>query len=365
MNNAKGVLLDSGKYLVREETAEDDLALLSTILYEKIKTIMRIISIKNKEKYRRIEKIVAENIPSGIKDKYTNVDELIAEVFAWLLLKDDGLIFVDEIPEEEAELLDAMEPVIRENRHECFSEEFWDNSARDRKIKEAQEKGMKLYKKGHAGNAQHDSVIGVGSDPSMTASMGAGSPGYYECLDRLVAMLKKDATYLIKYDASRLSGSQIGIIREYTALLDKRSSAEVKTRPFSSAKGSRETLLAVYCAGREFKGEGHVDLAIPPEERLDEYALKMNELLDVALAASSIPDEILADGTGENFSMFFEFISSQYEKIIGKNLILPGKIEEKLRAVKNIVLELPETLKEPYGKIDKQKIKKNDELTSA
>jgi len=88
-------------------------------------------------------------------------------------------------------------------------------------------------------------------------------------MDCLRAKDIEQRRYKIKFDASKLSNSQIEVIQNYAKLLKARTHSEVVLRPFSGANGSKESLIAVYCTGNNFKGEGHVDVAIKEGEMKD------------------------------------------------------------------------------------------------
>ncbi len=163
--------------------------------------------------------------------------------------------------------------------------------------------------------------------------------------DLLYTQLHEDRSYEIKYDTSRLTTSQIEIIEEYARLLQLRSSNpdNIKLRPFSSAQGSKESLIAVYCTGKDFKGEGHVDVAIPDGE-LKEYLLRIAGMVNIALASSNIPDNLSREEV-DKYRPIMSYIKNQYKAILGEELVIPDSPEDILKVIRRIVLGLPKSLR--------------------
>ena len=172
-------------------------------------------------------------------------------------------------------------------------------------------------------------------------------------LDLLHEALMSNRNYEIKYDASRLSPSQIDMIETYIGLLQKRASNSnsIKAKPFSSIKGSKESLIAVYCTGDNFKGEGHVDIEIP-EGKMQDYLLRIAGMLNIALAASNIPNNATEEEVKTTYGPIIGFIKNQYKKILGSELVIPDGLEDMLKTIRYIVLTLPKAYRMPLEKIE-------------
>ena len=170
--------------------------------------------------------------------------------------------------------------------------------------------------------------------------------------DLLYAQLNENRFYEIKYDTSRLITSQIEIIEEYVRLLQLRSSNpdSIKLRPFSSAQGSKESLIAVYCTGKDFKGEGHVDVTIPDGE-LKEYLLRIAGMVNIALASSNIPDNLSREEV-DKYRPIMSYIKNQYKAILGEELAIPDSPEDILKVIRRIVLGLPKSMRMNTGQIE-------------
>jgi len=170
--------------------------------------------------------------------------------------------------------------------------------------------------------------------------------------DLLYSQLRENRNYEIKYDASRLTTSQIEIIEEYVRLLQIRSSNpnSIKLRPFSSAQGSKESLIAVYCTGKDFKGEGHVDVVIPNGE-LKEYLLRVAGMVNIALASSNIPDNLSREDV-DKYRPIMSYIKNQYKAILGEELAIPDSPEDILKVIRRIVLGLPKSLRMNTSQIE-------------
>ncbi len=163
----------------------------------------------------------------------------------------------------------------------------------------------------------------------------------------------EDLIYEIKYDTSKLSISQIGIIEAYIKLMKKnmRNPDNIKVRPFSGNKGSKESLLAVYCTGAEFKGECHMDVEIP-EGNLHDYMLRIPGMINIALASSSIPGNATEEELRTAYSPIIGFIKNQYRELLGVGFVIPENAAEALKALKHIVLTLPSIYRMPHNRIE-------------
>ena len=177
-----------------------------------------------------------------------------------------------------------------------------------------------------------------------------------DAFDKLILLIKdkllEGALYEIKYDAARLSSSQIDIVKSYVTLLRARSSnpENIKLYPCSSQNGSRESLIAIYCTGKDFKGEGHVDVSIPGGE-LKDYLLKIAGMVNIALASSSIPDNLSKEDV-DKYRPVLNYINTQYEAILGEVLVIPSSPEDILKVIRKIVLGLPKSMQANLNQIE-------------
>lgn len=183
--------------------------------------------------------------------------------------------------------------------------------------------------------------------------------------DLLYAQLHEDRIYEIKYDTSRLTFSQVEIIEEYVKLLQARSSnpSSIKLKPFSSAQGSKESLIAVYCTGKDFKGEGHVDVAIPDGE-LKDYLLRITGMVNIALASSNIPDNFSKEDV-DKYRPIMAYIKNQYKAILGEELAIPDSPEDILKVIRRIVLGLPKSMRMNLDQIEEYNRLAKEALTAA
>ena len=143
-------------------------------------------------------------------------------------------------------------------------------------------------------------------------------------------------------------------------MLQVRSSnpENIRPRPFSSANGSKESLIAVYCTGKDFKGEGHVDISIP-EGELKDYLLRIAGMINIALASSNIPDNLSKEDV-DKYRPLMSYIRNQYKAILGEELTIPDSPEDILKVIRRIVLSLPKAMRmntnqiEEYNKLAKE-----------
>jgi len=147
-NNASCLLLSSGKYLVTKEVAESDLKLLRAIIHEDIEAIMQIIAKEDRHKYQGIKELILKYFPPS-KDNKLPIDlyinHTVERAFEWLSLLEDRIIVKGEIPPEEAAFISAITPIIMANKHNYFTEEFWDFKVRGKKIRDALNNGIVFY----------------------------------------------------------------------------------------------------------------------------------------------------------------------------------------------------------------------------
>ncbi|MDD5136276.1 MAG: hypothetical protein PHN63_02875 [Candidatus Omnitrophica bacterium] len=184
--------------------------------------------------------------------------------------------------------------------------------------------------------------------------------------DLAYAQLHEDSIYDIKYDISRLSRSQIEIIEEYIKLLKKRSSrpGNIRPKPFSGAKGSgEEALISIYCKGRNFKGEGHVDVSIPAGE-MKEYIVRITGMMNIAFASSNIPDNLSIEEVNR-YRPVVSYIRNQYKAILGEELARTDTAEEILKVIKKITLDLPRSMRTDIERIEEFNRLARNALTAA
>ncbi|MFA5146702.1 MAG: HAD-IIIC family phosphatase [Candidatus Omnitrophota bacterium] len=183
--------------------------------------------------------------------------------------------------------------------------------------------------------------------------------------DLIYAQLNEDRIYEIRYDTSRLTPSQADTIETYIELLKRRASRpdNIRSRPFSSAQGSEESLIAVYCSGEDFKGEGHVDVSIP-EGGIDKYLLKITDMINIALASASIPDDLSREDV-DIYRPILSYISDRHKAILEEALAIPEDPGDILKAIRRIVLKLPVSMRADPDRIEEYNRLTREALTAA
>ena len=181
---------------------------------------------------------------------------------------------------------------------------------------------------------------------------------WFDVLDKA---FQEDGIYKIKYDTSRLTNSQIAIIKEYVRLLNMKTRSKFEAVGCSSSNGSKETLLTVYRqdkAGNTI-GKGCVDIDIPEGDSIEQYVLRITGMLNMALAASSIEenssDEIRSSITG--------FIKRQCRLMVDESVPVPDSIEDLIKFIRN--LPLPKASRMPTEKIEEYNRLAKEALTAA
>ena len=180
-------------------------------------------------------------------------------------------------------------------------------------------------------------------------------------LDVLQDCLRERSLYKIKYDVSRLSGSQIEIIKEYVDLLNMKTESRFEAAGCSSLNGSKEALITVYRQDKtgNVMGKGCVDIDIPGDDAIGRYALRVTGMLNIALAASNIketfPDEARSTITG--------FIKRQCRLIVGDGVAIPEDPEDLIKFIRN--LPLPKTNRLPAEKIEEYNRRAKEAILTA
>jgi len=75
-------------------------------------------------------------------------------------------------------------------------------------------------------------------------------------------------------------------------------------------------------------------------------------MVNIALAASNIPDGATEEDLKTVYGPVVGFIKNQYKSILGRELELPDTPEGIIKAVRRIVLSLPEMYKIPLRRIE-------------
>jgi len=161
--------------------------------------------------------------------------------------------------------------------------------------------------------------------------------------DILNKSFEEGSVYKVKYDAARLSESQIAIIKEYVRLLSDKTTSKFEAIGFDSGRGSQEALITVYREDRggNVKGKGFVDIDISKNAKIEEYALRVTGMVNIALAASNI------DGTTN--SPLVGFIRAQCRLMVEDSVVIPESFEDLIKFIRS--LPLPKASKMPTEKI--------------
>lgn len=178
-----------------------------------------------------------------------------------------------------------------------------------------------------------------------------------------------DRVYTFRYDTnpSKVSPSQVAIIEEYIRLMQIHSSnpKNIKRRPFSSVTDKDELLIAVYCTGKGFKGEGHVDVRLQDGEELKDYLLRINGMLNIAFASSNVPFN-LSQADLDTYRPIIDYIQSQYHAVLPEEaLAIPEFPEEIMKVIQRITLNLPKSHRMNYSEIEEHNRLAKQALASA
>ncbi|MDD5439251.1 MAG: hypothetical protein PHS37_03600 [Candidatus Omnitrophica bacterium] len=183
--------------------------------------------------------------------------------------------------------------------------------------------------------------------------------------DRIRAELEEERVYILKYDVgdNGFSQAQREVLELYVKVLSQHAHARIVARPFSREKGSRDSLLAVYCESKDHRplGEGHVDVLFE-EGGIKENLLKITGMLNIVFAAASIPIE---NPDESEYGRLVGFIAEQYKNITGKELAVKGPFDASLEAIRHLTIEIPKACRLPVEGIEEFYRQTREALVSA
>lgn len=186
---------------------------------------------------------------------------------------------------------------------------------------------------------------------------------FTEELFRVVPDIRSGAIYEIAYDTARLSPSQVKTVEAYIDFIKSSSvrPENIRKRPFSSAFGSKESLIMARRIGPDGQpvGEGRSDVVIEEGEHLNDYPLKIASMLNISLASANIPEDAKNEDPAKYFPIV-EYIQTQYRHITGTEFPMPDAPEDVFKALRYIVFNLPRAMRvdtkkiEDYNKFSKE-----------
>jgi hypothetical protein len=168
---APAVLLDPGVYIMTQETADNDLALVGACAHEDVKILMQDEEKRHPMRYDRVMQQVLgneaiidlyyrisnyEDVRKHIKKKHERqrriiFNDIIAKAFEYLFLIDEGLAYPGELDSNKRAFLDLMRPILEAKdslgRYKNFSKIFFEVDRRTKVIQRLQEdKDEKFYR---------------------------------------------------------------------------------------------------------------------------------------------------------------------------------------------------------------------------
>lgn len=185
--------------------------------------------------------------------------------------------------------------------------------------------------------------------------------------DLMHTHLLEGRNYTVRYDTSKLSSSQIEVIKGYINLLRSKNpgGGTIRSIPFSSTQGAEESLIAVYCTDHHNKiiGKGRVDVKVP-EGNMQNYLLRVTGMINIAFAASNIPENVTEARLETDYGHIVGFIKRQYKEIQGSELDLPAGSVGLLEKLRYIIIILPKADRRSVEKIREYNELGRDALTS-
>lgn len=178
-NYAEGLLLSSGTILVPRAACSSDLKLLLAVRHEQAEALFQIMAGFDKDKYQGLKELVLKHFPPGQDNELPinlYVNHALAKTLEWLMLAEERLITIDDIPKADGErdyVLAVKEKIIDPNRHNYFGAEFWVPKLRSDRIKEALERGLRFYQVSNKRRARQSPEENQSNLPRLTAPKGA------------------------------------------------------------------------------------------------------------------------------------------------------------------------------------------------
>ena len=252
-NDLSCALLSSGKYLVSKELAEpqdqDYLPLIGTVIERDIQVLLQ--NMAKTGKYRRIRAMVLEFLsPTGNVninlDLYVNYS--VARAFKWLTLLEYGLVNREDIPQEEQKFLSIIEPVIRENKHNLFTSEFFSPQDRRNIIQKAVRKGKNFYFLGDIAS----NIVALGENVS-TKKIGHKAKSFITFKKQGLPypqglVINTDLVNIIRYNpviAGDVADKLLDSLKKQGIVLSKENPLIVRSSPVESNPGIYSTIPKV------------------------------------------------------------------------------------------------------------------------
>jgi 3-dehydroquinate synthetase/MoaA/NifB/PqqE/SkfB family radical SAM enzyme/nucleoside-diphosphate-sugar epimerase/radical SAM superfamily enzyme YgiQ (UPF0313 family)/predicted NBD/HSP70 family sugar kinase/adenine/guanine phosphoribosyltransferase-like PRPP-binding protein len=150
--------------------------------------------------------------------------------------------------------------------------------------------------------------------------------------------------FTIRYDGSRLSEGQIAMLKEYVNVLNNRMEYEIMPSKImvqgrSGANASGEPLMEVDCKNEYFNGKGYVNVSWG-EGRLEDYRLRITDIVNMAIVASNIPDDHSRWNSFDHEPLV-RYIQERYNLIMNRVMAVSNVQDEYVNDIKRIVLDLP------------------------
>jgi len=148
--------------------------------------------------------------------------------------------------------------------------------------------------------------------------------------------------YVIRYDAARLSPSQVDVLTGYCAYMNKKYGAKFKIVPCVPAKRAKDQLISMIAYEEDGKvvGRAGIDVQLAEYQAdISNYVLKLVDMLNIAFMVSNIHDGTDAREITARYSGALEYVKNIYKEMTGYHLLYESdlcstdKINEKLRSI--------------------------------
>ena len=177
--------------------------------------------------------------------------------------------------------------------------------------------------------------------------------------DILIPGMEEGREYMIRYDKSRIRmPEQESLIKEYARLLSKKGGTKVRVIGNKEliAENGQKALISVECRKeQDVIGSGQVDIKIE-EGTLEENLLRLVGMINIALAASGIPDgeDMLPAAFLTEYGRIIGFIERQYKSIVNEDFQLWGTGYKMVKMIKHITLLLPKPHRRDSQELSRQ-----------
>jgi hypothetical protein len=134
------------------------------------------------------------------------------------------------------------------------------------------------------------------------------------------------------------------VIEAYRCFLENKlfasgADTKIRTAPFESGRGSKESLIAVYYEAGAKRTASHIDIPELDGMTVADYPIDITAVLNMGMVIASIPDEADLEF---DYAYLVGFIRRQFKAICSSDINIPENAADLIGALRTLKLKLPD-----------------------